>query len=138
MGLEYQDTEKLNANCVRNAVQPCCKYRVQAYEIAEKTIGQNKYDDNDIGMLLEGYSTEKFTGNKITFAKYAEKWFTRMKNEPAKYEEYKNYNWGSIDYLIRLSIKMYGMNETCDTYGEQIKDVYFVEDWSETGKGWEA
>lgn len=126
MGLENTDVVKI-----------CCEYREKAIAMAKKFLG-NKYDADDIGLLLEGYAEEQSTNREAKFEKYAEKWFMRMKNDPESYKEYKYYNWGTIDYLIRLNIKLFGMTTACKTYGDQIASVYSVEEWGEDGKGWKA
>ena len=102
-----------------------CVIRKRAEELAEEILGSSGWDDEDIGMLIDGFYKKKFDDSDALFNEYAENWFKRMKADPKKYADFKEYNWGSIDYLIRLAIKMYGMNEACRIYGDKIREVYF-------------
>ena len=102
-----------------------CVYRKRAEALAEEIIGSSGWDDEDIGMLIDGFHKKKFNDNSALFEDYAENWFKRMKADPKRYAEFKEYTWGSIDYLIRLAIKMYGMNGACKMYGDKIREVYF-------------
>lgn len=103
-----------------------CVYRKRAEELAEEIIGSSGWDDEDIGMVIDAFHKKNFNDSSATsFYKFAENWFMRMKADPKRYADFKEYNWGSIDYLIRLAIKMFGMNVACEMYGEKIREVYF-------------
>ena len=102
-----------------------CTYRKRAESLAEEIIGSSGWDDEDIGMMLDAFHKKKFNDNSANFSEFAENWLKKMKADPKRYADFKEYNWGSIDYLIRLSIKMFGMETACKMYGDQIRDVYF-------------